>query len=125
MLSGGVAANEYVRERMEEIAMAQHMQLVCSEPRLCTDNGVMIAWTGFERYILSIGVFHTQACTEILAPISILVGNFDMYCIREIVICNSSYHDKAVVLSVRLAHFPHWTLAHCKTLCGAIGFDVS
>lgn len=49
VLSGGVAANEYVRERMKRISNEYGMRLVFPEPRLCTDNGIMIAWTGYER----------------------------------------------------------------------------
>uniref|UniRef100_A0A0E0FKI6 N(6)-L-threonylcarbamoyladenine synthase n=1 Tax=Oryza nivara TaxID=4536 RepID=A0A0E0FKI6_ORYNI len=34
-----------------QIAEKNGLQLVCPPPRLCTDNGVMIAWTGIEHFI--------------------------------------------------------------------------
>lgn len=29
-------------------------------PKLCTDNGIMIAWNGMERWITDTGVFRNQ-----------------------------------------------------------------
>lgn len=50
VVSGGVAANIYIRSRLSQTA-EQH-NLIPSYPplRLCTDNGVMIAWAGLERF---------------------------------------------------------------------------
>ena len=47
--AGGVAANRTVRRRLGELADRRGLRLVAPPPGLCTDNGVMIAWTGFER----------------------------------------------------------------------------
>ncbi|KAJ2710145.1 Mitochondrial tRNAs modification protein, partial [Coemansia spiralis] len=47
--SGGVASNHAVRAALASLADLNGLQLVCPPPRLCTDNGVMIAWTGVER----------------------------------------------------------------------------
>ncbi|KAJ2156851.1 Mitochondrial tRNAs modification protein [Coemansia sp. RSA 552] len=47
--SGGVASNQTVRRRLSELAAKNRLRLVCPPPRLCTDNGVMIAWAGIER----------------------------------------------------------------------------
>lgn len=49
MVSGGVASNESVRTALQEVADAAGLPLVCPAPSLCTDNGVMVAWTGQER----------------------------------------------------------------------------
>lgn len=50
VVSGGVAANTYLRDRMlslgEEIG---GLPVVFPSIEYCTDNGVMIAWTGIER----------------------------------------------------------------------------
>lgn len=54
MVAGGVAANKYVRTRLAAVAEAAGLQLVCPPPRLCTDNGVMVAWAGAERYQLGL-----------------------------------------------------------------------
>ncbi|MDP6603920.1 MAG: tRNA (adenosine(37)-N6)-threonylcarbamoyltransferase complex transferase subunit TsaD [Rhodospirillales bacterium] len=47
--AGGVAANQTVRRRLGELADQREMRLVVPPSGLCTDNGVMIAWTGLER----------------------------------------------------------------------------
>ena len=49
VVAGGVAANKTVRQVLQNEAAALGLQLVCPPPRLCTDNGVMVAWAGVER----------------------------------------------------------------------------
>jgi N6-L-threonylcarbamoyladenine synthase len=49
VVAGGVAANLYLRGRLEEIAARHSAHLVAPPPGLCTDNGAMIAWAGIER----------------------------------------------------------------------------
>ena len=49
VVAGGVAANAYLRRRLEEMAAAHGARLVAPPVRLCTDNGAMIAWAGVER----------------------------------------------------------------------------
>lgn len=71
VVSGGVASNQLIRSRyalslyyqcicivlnvhivyrLGALAQSYGLRLVCPPPRLCTDNGVMIAWTGLERF---------------------------------------------------------------------------
>jgi N6-L-threonylcarbamoyladenine synthase len=49
VVAGGVAANAYLRGRLEEVAAAHGAKLVAPPVKLCTDNGAMIAWAGVER----------------------------------------------------------------------------
>ena len=49
VVAGGVAANTYLRGRLDEVAAAHGAKLVAPPVRLCTDNGAMIAWAGIER----------------------------------------------------------------------------
>jgi len=49
VVAGGVAANADLRARLAELAAEQDLRLIVPPPRLCTDNGVMIAWAGLER----------------------------------------------------------------------------
>lgn len=58
VVSGGVAANQTVRSRLDEVAAAAGMAAVYPEVRLCTDNGV---------HILSC---HPQAVVAALSPMS-------------------------------------------------------
>lgn len=50
VVSGGVASNQYVRARLNDVVKRSGLNLVCPPPSLCTDNGVMIAWTGLEHF---------------------------------------------------------------------------
>ncbi|XP_054579527.1 tRNA N6-adenosine threonylcarbamoyltransferase, mitochondrial isoform X2 [Eptesicus fuscus] len=43
VVSGGVASNFYIRKALEIVTDATQCALLCPPPRLCTDNGVMIA----------------------------------------------------------------------------------
>jgi N6-L-threonylcarbamoyladenine synthase len=49
VVAGGVAANLYLRGRLDEVAQRHGARLVAPPVRLCTDNGAMIAWAGIER----------------------------------------------------------------------------
>ncbi len=46
MLAGGVAANSRLRERFDEACRAAGVRLVVPSPRMCTDNGAMVAASG-------------------------------------------------------------------------------
>ncbi len=46
LLAGGVAANSRLRERFDEACRAAGVRLVVPSPRLCTDNGAMVAAAG-------------------------------------------------------------------------------
>ncbi|KAH9627453.1 hypothetical protein KSS87_006144 [Heliosperma pusillum] len=50
VVSGGVASNQFVRARLGHTVTSKGLQLVCPPPSLCTDNGVMVAWTGIEHF---------------------------------------------------------------------------
>lgn len=52
VVSGGVASNQYVRMQLDKIVKKHNLKLVCPPPSLCTDNGVMVAWTGIEHFRL-------------------------------------------------------------------------
>jgi N6-L-threonylcarbamoyladenine synthase len=48
VLSGGVAANSRLRQKMQESAATDGIQTFFPAPKFCTDNGAMIALTGYE-----------------------------------------------------------------------------
>ncbi len=54
VVSGGVAANATVRAALGIAAARRGFRLVAPPIRLCTDNAVMIAWTGIERLRLGL-----------------------------------------------------------------------
>jgi N6-L-threonylcarbamoyladenine synthase len=49
VVAGGVAANGVLRDALDGLAESSGLELVVPPARLCTDNGVMIAWAGIER----------------------------------------------------------------------------
>ncbi|XP_059558539.1 tRNA N6-adenosine threonylcarbamoyltransferase, mitochondrial isoform X2 [Myotis daubentonii] len=58
VVSGGVASNFYIRKALELVTNATQCALLCPPPRLCTDNGVMIAWNGIERLRAGVGILY-------------------------------------------------------------------
>jgi N6-L-threonylcarbamoyladenine synthase len=49
VLAGGVSANRRLRARMDEMAAGEGGQVFYPPPALCTDNGAMIAFAGWQR----------------------------------------------------------------------------
>jgi N6-L-threonylcarbamoyladenine synthase len=47
VLSGGVAANTRLRDKMRDKAAAEGLEVFYPAPKFCTDNGAMIALTGY------------------------------------------------------------------------------
>jgi len=51
VVAGGVAANSYLRQHLEQLAQNHNLDFAAPPIKFCTDNGVMIAWAGVERAI--------------------------------------------------------------------------
>lgn len=49
VIAGGVSANQLLRERLESELGKIKSQVYYAEPALCTDNGAMIAFAGWQR----------------------------------------------------------------------------
>ncbi len=49
VMAGGVAANQYLREKIKQKADEFGFTLMCPPLSLCTDNAAMIAWAGIEQ----------------------------------------------------------------------------
>ena len=54
VVAGGVAANQAVRQMIQKLADKNGLIFSAPPVGLCTDNGVMIAWAGLERYRLGL-----------------------------------------------------------------------
>jgi len=50
VLAGGVAANSYLREKLQEECRKAGIELLVPEPVLCTDNAAMIACAAYYKY---------------------------------------------------------------------------
>merc|ERR1712178_358881 len=51
-----------VRAGLTELASDAGLEMRCPPPRLCVDNGVMVAWAGIER--LRLGLFEAPPSLE-------------------------------------------------------------
>ena len=49
IIAGGVAANRRLRKRIKQLAQQQNFSACFPPPALCTDNGAMIAFAGWQR----------------------------------------------------------------------------
>ncbi|BBD07798.1 tRNA (adenosine(37)-N6)-threonylcarbamoyltransferase complex transferase subunit TsaD [Desulfovibrio ferrophilus] len=56
IVAGGVAANSMIRSAMTDLAKGRGLEIILPSTRLCTDNGAMIALTGW--YLHSAGYRH-------------------------------------------------------------------
>ncbi|MGH7211495.1 MAG: hypothetical protein ACREF1_08550, partial [Acetobacteraceae bacterium] len=54
VVAGGVAANATVRAALGSAATREGFTMAAPPVRLCTDNAVMVAWTGIERLRLGL-----------------------------------------------------------------------
>ena len=54
VVAGGVAANTALRSTLQNIADERGLHFIAPPLKLCTDNGVMIAWAGIERLHLGL-----------------------------------------------------------------------
>lgn len=60
VVSGGVACNQYIRAALQKLCTHTGYQLFCPPPKLCTDNGIMIAWNGMERWKAQAGILYDK-----------------------------------------------------------------
>ncbi len=54
VVAGGVAANGAIRTALAQVAAKHGLSLAVPPPKLCTDNGAMVAWAGLERLRLGL-----------------------------------------------------------------------
>lgn len=57
VVSGGVACNNFIAEGIQMVCDNLEYKLVRPPPKLCTDNGIMIAWNGVERWQATAGIY--------------------------------------------------------------------
>ena len=54
VVAGGVAANQAIRAKLQQVAAKHGLPFVAPALSLCTDNGAMVAWAGLERLRLGL-----------------------------------------------------------------------
>ena len=50
VVAGGVASNLYIRQELKKLSLETNSLFFAPPLDLCTDNGAMIAWAGYEKY---------------------------------------------------------------------------
>ena len=50
VVAGGVASNLYIRKELKKLSLEANAIFFAPPLDLCTDNGAMIAWAGYEKY---------------------------------------------------------------------------
>lgn len=51
IFAGGVSANQYIKNNMIDFCKKYGYEIITPPLKLCTDNGVMIAWAGLEKFM--------------------------------------------------------------------------
>lgn len=51
VFSGGVACNDFIYQALSEMSLEFGFKTFRPSKKLCTDNGIMIAWNGLERWM--------------------------------------------------------------------------
>ncbi|XP_046688848.1 probable tRNA N6-adenosine threonylcarbamoyltransferase, mitochondrial isoform X3 [Homalodisca vitripennis] len=57
VISGGVACNKYIKRAVGVVCREMDYSVRVPPPHLCTDNGIMIAWNGMERWRVQDGIY--------------------------------------------------------------------
>ena len=50
VIAGGVSTNQYIKSHLLELCKKHDYNVITPPLKLCTDNGVMAAWGGLERF---------------------------------------------------------------------------
>ncbi|CAK9831986.1 tRNA N6-adenosine threonylcarbamoyltransferase, mitochondrial [Anthophora retusa] len=56
VVSGGVACNNFLAKALSIVSAEVGYNFVRTPPKLCTDNGIMVAWNGVEKWITNTDV---------------------------------------------------------------------
>ncbi|MFQ5598147.1 MAG: tRNA (adenosine(37)-N6)-threonylcarbamoyltransferase complex transferase subunit TsaD [Nitrospiria bacterium] len=72
IVCGGVAANSFLRKRIEEEGAKRGIAVYIPSPRFCTDNGAMIAQAGLARHDRG-----EHACLDLNADPNLELSNFE------------------------------------------------
>ncbi|XP_021934054.1 probable tRNA N6-adenosine threonylcarbamoyltransferase, mitochondrial [Zootermopsis nevadensis] len=71
VVSGGVACNKFIKRAIKLVCHEMGYTLAVPPPHLCTDNGIMIAWNGIERWQAHAGVTYDLDSVDIASRLII------------------------------------------------------
>ncbi|KPJ09748.1 putative tRNA threonylcarbamoyladenosine biosynthesis protein osgepl1 [Papilio machaon] len=77
VVSGGVACNDYIYSNLKSVVNHLGYNLYRPPHRVCTDNGIMIAWNGIEKTRKGIETCHfiSQSDVDPTAPLGVNIRN--------------------------------------------------
>lgn len=77
VISGGCAANDFLFNVCSFMANQMGFETIRPSKKLCTDNGVMIAWNGVERFINNDLIFHDFDSIDVISkcPFGVKIFN--------------------------------------------------
>ena len=62
-----MACNNFLAKNLEIVCSERGFKFVRTPPRLCNDNGVMIAWNGAEKWMANITVLRDREEIEMVS----------------------------------------------------------
>lgn len=65
VVSGGVACNQFIRNSIIKICDEFNTRVVFPPMKYCTDNGVMIAWNGLEKYRKGLDIIQPEQVMDL------------------------------------------------------------
>ncbi|XP_044729195.1 probable tRNA N6-adenosine threonylcarbamoyltransferase, mitochondrial [Chrysoperla carnea] len=77
VVSGGAACNNFISKALQIVCNEMGYKLVRPPPKLCTDNGIMIAWNGVERWKQNCGIFEDLSQVDIQGKCTLGVNMID------------------------------------------------
>lgn len=86
VVSGGVACNNYIFNALTILCDATNYTIYRPPPELCTDNGVMIAWNGLEKWRKGLDII-TDIKTLDIEAVSPLGENLIPHVIESKILC--------------------------------------
>ncbi|KAI4465172.1 trna n6-adenosine threonylcarbamoyltransferase [Holotrichia oblita] len=77
VVSGGAACNNFIAKALRAVCEELGYEFARPPPKLCTDNGVMIAWNGIEKWNTNIDIRYDydSIATEKISPLGTNIVN--------------------------------------------------
>lgn len=70
LVSGGVACNDFIFKSIKVVGDRKGYNVIRPPSRLCTDNGVMIAWNGVEKIIKDFNLHSDDINVKDISPVA-------------------------------------------------------
>lgn len=65
VISGGVASNNFIFKALDEMCERINYKAIRPSRKLCTDNGIMIGWTGVELFRRNLDIYEPERIDQL------------------------------------------------------------